>query len=183
VTGVDISAEMIRHARQNAPSAEFHVADASRFQLPAGFDAAVSTFDSLNHLPTKEALEAVFRNTAGALKPGAPFAFDMLLEEAYRTHWGESFALVREDHALAITGSAYDSRRRVAQCAITMFRLVEGAWRRSDATIRERCYKPAEISLALGRAGFGEISCYDAGDLGMAGQLGQGRTFFVTTRL
>jgi SAM-dependent methyltransferase len=183
VTGVDASQEMIRHARENAPSAEFHVADAARFQLPASFDAAVSTFDSLNHLLAGETLEAAFRHTAAALKPGAPFAFDMLLEDAYRTHWGESFALVRDDHALAITGAAYDSRSRAAHCAVTMFRLVEGAWRRSDVTIEERCFTPAEISSALGRAGFGEISCYDAGDLGMAGQLGEGRTFFVATRV
>jgi SAM-dependent methyltransferase len=183
VTGVDVSEEMIRHARENAPSAEFHVADASRFRLPALFDAAVSTFDSLNHLVAKEALEAALRNTAAALKPGAPFAFDMLLEEAYRTHWGESFALVRHDHALAITGAAYDSRSRAARCTVTMFRLMEGAWRRSDATIHERCYTPGEISSALDGAGFGEVFCYDAGDLGMAGQLGEGRTFFVATRL
>jgi hypothetical protein len=159
------------------------VADAGRFQLPARFDAAVSTFDSLNHLLAKETLEAAFRNTAAALRPGAPFAFDMLLEEAYRTHWGESFALVRDDHALAITGAAYDSRSRAARCTVTMFRLAEGEWRRSDATIDERCFTPSEISSALGGAGFGEISCYDAGDLGMAGQLGVGRTFFVATRM
>jgi SAM-dependent methyltransferase len=183
VTGVDASAEMIRHARENAPSAEFHVADAGRFQFPARFDAAVSTFDSLNHLLAKETLEAAFRNTAAALKPGAPFAFDMLLEDAYRTHWGESFALVRDDHALTITGSVYDPRGRAARCTVTMFRLTEGAWRRSDVTIHERCYTPAEISSALAGAGFGELSCYDAGDLGMAGQLGEGRTFFVAARL
>ena len=183
VTGVDASREMIRHARLNAPTARFHVADASQFELPGRFDAAASTFDSLNHLLTREALEAAFRHTAAALKPGASFAFDMLLEDAYRTHWGESFALVRDDHALTITGGAYDSRRRAARCTVTMFRLLEGAWRRSDATIEERCFTPAEISSALGAAGFGEISCYDAGDLGMAGQLGEGRTFFVAVRM
>ena len=183
VTGVDASREMIRHARRNAPSAEFHVADAGQFQLPGRFDAAVSTFDSLNHLLTREALEAAFRHTAAALEPGASFAFDMLLEDAYRTHWGESFALARDDHALTITGGAYDSRSRAARCTVTMFRLLEGEWRRSDVTIEERCFTPAEISSALGAAGFGEISCYDAGDLGMSGQLGEGRTFFVAARL
>jgi hypothetical protein len=63
-----------------------------------------------------------------------------------------------------------------------MFRLLEGAWQRSDVTIEERCYSPDEISQALAAAGFGELLCYDAGDLGMAGQLGEGRTFFVATK-
>jgi SAM-dependent methyltransferase len=174
---------MIRYARENAPSAEFHVAGAASFQLPARFDAAVSTFDSLNHLLDKETLAAAFRGIAAALKPGALLAFDMLLEDAYRTHWGESFALVRVDHALAITGSAYDFRSHAARCTVTMFRLLKGAWRRSDVTIHERWYTPGEISTALSGAGFGEISCYDAGDLGMAGELGEGRTFFVATRM
>ena len=182
VTGVDVSAEMIGYARESAPAAEFHVTDAAAFQFPPVFDGAISTFDSLNHLLTLEALQAAFRNAAAALKPGALFAFDMLLDEAYRTHWGESFALVRDDHALTITGSRYDARRRAARCTVTMFRLHDGEWRRTDVTVHERCYTPAEIGDALERAGFGEILCYDAGDLGMGGQLGDGRAFFVASR-
>jgi hypothetical protein len=63
-----------------------------------------------------------------------------------------------------------------------MFRLVNGSWRRSEVLVRERCYTPAEIESALRAAGFGEISCYDAGDMGMGGQPGEGRTFFVAVR-
>lgn len=183
VDGIDASAAMIAYARERVPTAAFHVVDAARFRLPAQYDAAVSTFDSLNHLLPPGALEAAFRNTAAALKPGALFAFDMLLEEAYRTHWGESFALVRDDHVLTITGAAFDCRSRLARCTITMFRLLEGAWRRSDVMVEERCYTPEEIEGALRRAGFGEICCYDANDLGMGEQLGEGRTFYVVTRL
>jgi SAM-dependent methyltransferase len=183
VTGIDLSPAMIGCARESVPEAEFLIADAASFHVPDGFDAAVSSFDSLNHILSSQDLEAAFHNTAAALKPGAPFAFDMLLETAYKTHWGESFALVRDDHVLTITGSGYDFRSRLARCTLTMFRLVEGAWRRSDVVIVERCYTPHEIDAMLARAGFGETACYDAGDLGMAGDLGEGRTFYVTTRL
>ncbi|MFY9728620.1 MAG: class I SAM-dependent methyltransferase [Bryobacteraceae bacterium] len=183
VTGFDISREMLAYARANAPAAEFFVADAVSFPLPAIYDAAVSTFDSLNHLLEPAALDAVFRNIAAALRPGSLLAFDMLLEEAYQTRWGECFALVRDDHLLTITGTAFDSRSRIARITVTMFRLLEGAWQRSDVTIEERCYSPTEITCALARAGFGEPLCYDAGDLGMTGELGEGRTFFVATRL
>jgi SAM-dependent methyltransferase len=183
VTGVDASAEMIRYARRDAPAAEFHVADAACFQVQPRHDAAVSTFDSLNHILSPLDLAAAFRNTAAALKPGAPFAFDMLLEEAYQTHWGEAFALVRDDHLLAITGAGYDFRSCLAQCRVTMFRLLDGAWQRFDTEVRERSYTPAEIDAALDGAGFGQTNCYDARDLGMGGQLGVGRVFFVTTRL
>ncbi len=183
VFGFDASPEMVHHARENVPAAEFEVGDAATFHPPGPYDAAVSTFDSLNHILEPEELAAAFRNTALALKAGALFAFDILLEQAYQTHWGESFALVRDDHVLTITGSGFDFRTRIACCNLTMFRLIDGDWRRSDVTVRERCYTSGEIGAALEDAGFGQVSCYDARDLGMAGQLGEGRTFFVVKRL
>ncbi len=183
VSGIDLSAEMIAYARENVPAADFEVCDAACLRASRLFDGAVSTFDSLNHIVELPRLEAAFRNAAAALKPGAPLAFDVLLEDAYQTHWGESYALVRDDHVLTITGAGYDFRSRMASCTITMFRRVDGVWQRSDAEIRERSHTPAEIDRALAAAGFGEILCYAAEDLGMAGQLGEGRTFYVTTRL
>jgi SAM-dependent methyltransferase len=183
VAGIDASAEMIAHARRNVPAAEFQVGDAAEVRADGEFDAAVSTFDSLNHILDLGRLAAAFRNTAAALRPGAPFVFDVLFEEAYQTKWGENFALVRDDHVLVITGSGYSRSDRIAQCTLTMFRQLDGAWRRADATVRERCYTAAEIDQALSGAGFGEILCYDARDLGMGGQLGEGRTFYVATKL
>jgi SAM-dependent methyltransferase len=182
VTGIDASAEMIAHARENVPAAAFQVADASRFRAPGKFDGAVSTFDSLNHILSDEDLRAAFQRTAAALKPGAPFAFDMLLESAYQTNWADAFSLVRDDHVLVLSGSGFDFRTRLAQCHITMFRLGDGVWRRSDVEVNERCYTTKEIDAALELAGFAQTEYYDARDLGMSGQLGQGRTFVVTTR-
>jgi len=183
VTGVDLSPRMIELARVSVPEAEFLVGDVAGVRAGGPFDAAVCTFDSLNHILSYEDLEAAFRSAAAGLRAGAPFAFDVLFEPAYQTHWGESFALVRDDHLLTITGAAYDFRSRRARCVITMLRLLEGTWRRSDVTIEERCYTSAEIDRALTRAGFGEVCCYDAGDLGMAGNLGEGRTFFVAVKI
>ena len=182
VTGIDASSAMIEHARASVPAAEFHVGDAAAFQLPGRFDAAVCTFDSLNHILSADGLEAALRNTGAALQPGAPFAFDMLLEGAYHTGWADGFTIIRDDHVLLISGSAYDFRERLASCTITMFRLLDDRWRRSDVEVRERCYSHDEIDRALARAGFAETVCYDARDLGMAGQLGEGRVFFVTTK-
>ncbi len=182
VTGFDASAGMIGYARENVPAAEFAVCPAGSFHSETRYDAAVSTFDSLNHILEPNELEATFHNISRALQPGALFAFDILLEKAYQTHWGEAFALVRDDHVLTITGAGYDFRTRLASCTITMFRLIEGQWRRSDSLIRERCYTVEEIGDAASQAGFGELTCYDARDFGMAGQLGEGRTFFVVRR-
>lgn len=182
VTGIDASPAMIEHARAHVPAARFQVADATRFRLRSKFAAAACTFDSLNHILSLEGLEAALRHTAAALQPGAPFVFDMLLEDGYQTGWAEGFTIVRDDHVLMISGSGYDFRRRVAQCTITMFRLAGSAWLRSDVQVQERCYSHLEIDAALARANFTGTACYDARDLGMGGQLGEGRVFFVTQR-
>jgi SAM-dependent methyltransferase len=182
VTGIDASAQMIAHARENVPAAAFHVADASQFKVLGKFDGAVSTFDSLNHILTEDALQSAFQCTAAALKPGAPLAFDILLESAYQTNWADDFSVVCDDHVLVLSDTDFDFQTRLAQCHITMFRLLGGVWTRSDVLVHERCYTTGEIDAALSRAGFEGTACYDARDLGMSGQLGQGRTFVVTTR-
>ena len=182
VTGVDASAEMLAHARAAVPEAEFVEAGAESFRLRHRADAAVCTFDSVNHILKPAELRRVFAATAAALKRGARFAFDVLLEEGYRTNWGEGFSIVRDDHVLLISGSGFDAQTRVARCRITTFRLIDGTWRRRDTAIRERCWSRAEIDDALAAAGFAGATCYDARDLGMEGTLGTGRTFYVARR-
>jgi SAM-dependent methyltransferase len=179
VSGFDASPAMIELARIHAPGARFEVADAAQFRTRAKFDGAVSTFDSLNHILDPADLSAALRRVAAALKPGAPFVFDVLLEAAYQTDWADNFSLVREDHVLLISGSGFDFRTRLAHCRITMFRKTGKQWRRADTEVQERCYSTEEIDLALREAGFGNPSCYDARDFGMAGQLGEGRVFYV----
>ena len=87
VTGLDRSAEMIRFARENAPGATFLVADARSFRLPRAFHAALSTFDTLNHIPSLEELAATFCNVHAALVPGGLFLFDLNMEEGYLARW------------------------------------------------------------------------------------------------
>ena len=182
VTGVDASPGMIRYAARSAPGARFHVADAARFRTRARFDAAVSTFDSLNHILQPEALAAALRNVAAVLVPGGAFVFDMLLEDAYREHWHLDGAIVKDEHVLAIAGDGYDPQTRLATCRLALMRKRNGAWRRSDVTITERFYTPKEVDDRLRAAGFGTIQCYDARDLGMDGDIGAGRAWFVAEK-
>lgn len=182
VTGLDISPEMVKNARENVPNGAFLVADLRHFALKTRFSAAVATFDTLNHLLEPADLGRALANVAQALEPGGLFLFDVLEEEAYRSHWQESYALVEDDHVLAITGSGFDPADRLARCRITMFRRNGDGWQRSDTTVVERCYEHAEIGAALAKAGFTEVTCHDARDLGMAGELGAGRVFYLVSK-
>ena len=69
VTGVDVSAEMVRLARENVPSANFIHGDILSLEFEdSSFDAVVA-FYSIFHLPREEHA-ALFRRVHNWLKPG-----------------------------------------------------------------------------------------------------------------
>ena len=72
VTGVDISQEQLRLARERLPHAELVHADLASVEFPdASFDG-VTCFYALGHLP-REQLGGVFRSVRGWLRPGGWF--------------------------------------------------------------------------------------------------------------
>lgn len=177
VTGVDSSLEMLRLARVHAPAATFVVADARAFISSQTVDAVVCVFDSINHFLMITDVEAVFRTARQALKPGGKFLFDVNTEPAFSQHWEQYYAIVEDDHACVLTGEYSDSKHR-AYYDITLFRLLEGQWRRFDTRIEERCYSIDELNNALLNAGFDEVRVYAADtDLGLSDHTG--RAFFV----
>jgi SAM-dependent methyltransferase len=182
VTGIDGSAEMLVYARSNAPGAAFHLADARDFDLGLRFDAALSTFDSLNHLLTLSELESVIENVHCALVPRGLLVFDLNMEEAFTTMWRGSFSSV-EETAVGITNGSYDAVEKIGRAQVTLFR-PDGTdvWRRSDITVLEKCYTAEEVTSALEGVGFESIETRDAWELGMRGDIALGRTFFFATR-
>src|SRR6185437_9786107 len=88
VTGLDSSQELLARASKLLPDTRFVISDVRNFVSAERFDGALSTFDSLNHLLSYADLAAAFRSVKRALKPGAPFFFDMNLEEAYSLDLG-----------------------------------------------------------------------------------------------
>ncbi len=177
VTGIDGSEEMLRFAREQTRGAEFCLADARRFSIGSRFDAALSTYDSLNHVLDPEELESAFASVRRALVPGGLFVFDMNTEESFETLWCGSSGTV-EDTAAGITRASYDPVQKIGRADLTLFRLVEGAWRRSDISVLERCYPVEDVTAALGRAGFTGIEDHNAWELGMRGDMAVGRVFF-----
>ena len=75
VTGVD-SAALIAQARTDLPQVDLRVQDARLMQLPMRYDAALSTFDSLNHILCIDELRQVFERVHSVLAPSGLFVFD-----------------------------------------------------------------------------------------------------------
>lgn len=181
VTGLDSSENMLAYARQRLRRPRLILADAREFTLPPEYDAVISMFDSLNHVMTAEGLGRVFRNVFTCLKPGGEFAFDLNREEAYSELWIRPFSIVEKTFAAVVRGS-YESDRMLAICDITLFRLEEQAWRRSDFRLTQHCHSREEVLFCLSSAGF-EAKVFDAAkDLGMQGDIGFGRDFYLATK-
>jgi len=160
VTGVDASQEMIRIARRNAPRTEFEIADIREFRRPGSFDAAVSVFDSLNHLPTSTDLRNVFENVHESLTPDGVFFFDMNLDEGFRASAHDGHSLLKDDHACVVE-SHYDSKTGAGRSDVTIFERSGGVWNRIDLEILEYCYPEETILSSLAEARFRHIKTFE----------------------
>jgi len=177
VTGLDGSAAMIAIAQENAPQADFILADARAFSFAQIFDGVISSFNSLAHAATLDELTAILRNAKCALNNQGPLLFDLSMEEAYTSKWRGSFGDAHPDAAW-IVHPHYDRDSRTATNSITLFRRNGDAWYRDDFAIHQRCFSENEIRSALAHAGFTNTDSYDAErDLGMTSE--SGRRFFL----
>ena len=178
VTGVDGSEKMLRHARQNAPNANFYCADARSFDLPTDFAVVLSTYDSLNHLLTLEDLATVFRNVYRHLQSGGVFVFDMNLDAGFRSRWTGSFNIVA-DSSVVVVDSKYDDDEHLATMTMTLFTAADednALWQRNDVKLTQRAYSVDEVNDTLTGAAFSKVEVFDArGDFAMRDE---GRALF-----
>lgn len=179
VAGVDGSSEMLAVARAKAPSVEFILADARQFRVNAPCAAALSTFDSINHLPSTADMAAAFRNVHASLRPDGLFLFDMNMEEGFLASSGDELTIADEGY-VCLVESTYDRRTGVGVSEITIFREKDGGWARTDFTIREYCYSEGAVREELLHAGFQSVATFDAiKDFSM--RRATGRKFFLAS--
>jgi SAM-dependent methyltransferase len=176
VTGIDSSSEMLALARSNAPGVEFVLADARMFVLTERFDAAVSVYDSLNHILSVGELQEVFARVRAVLRPDCRFVFDLNTEAAYPAEWQGSF--VGPDHA-AVVRSSYERETRTMRFDATVFRPSGERWDRTDIELLQRCHAEREVRDALAAAGFVDVATHPAETFNLRQP---GRLFYAALR-
>lgn len=188
VVGVDLSEHMLRYAGENASSyvasgqAEFIKADASNFALDRRFGLVVSTFDSLNHLESAEALKSCFRCVC-ALCEGY-FVFDLNTRKGL-TRWNSMQVSDAGDDALIITRGIYDGQGDRALMRITGFvRLDSGHYERFDETAFNTVYDLAWVKSTLLEVGFSDVHFARVSDLQtpLDDPEAEGRVFIVARK-
>ena len=163
VTGIDISEDMLRFARKNAPEAKFILANAKEFKPAEMFDCVVSTYDSLNFIISLEELSTVFQNVHLSLHQNGIFLFDLNTEYGYLYHWDDGIlSFVEDDHACTVR-AAYDFDEKLSRLDTTIFRLLDG-WQRSDLTFYQKFHSESDVQTALELAGFTNIVVHGYND-------------------
>jgi len=179
VTGVDNSADLIALAQQQLPGADFQVQDVCSMSLAQHYDAALSTFDSLNHILTLDKLESAFRHVHDALNSGAPFVFDMNLHEAYTIDL-KQWSVDIHDNSVGLVRGKYDPVEQRARTELMWFTRStkdRDCWRQRHSIVEQQCYSREDILSTLAAGGFREIEAYMATELGVDPDLGYGRMF------
>lgn len=183
ITGIDSSAALIAYARSELPQVDFRVQDVRCIQLERHYDAALSTFDSLNHLLTPDDLQMALSGVHGILRTGGLFVFDMNLEEAYSLDIQE-WTVDISPNRIGLVRGTYDPVTKKASTEVICFSKIseDNLWRQSRSVVEQRCYNQSEIVYALTQAGFRRIETVSARAAGVTSGLGFGRIFFSAWR-
>jgi len=188
VTGVDLSPEMLRFARERAKEARVEVQfieqDMRSLSLEERFDLVTCWYDSLNYLLSHDDLVKTFSNVAQVLTAGGLFVFDMNTIYALAVVWQQRPCYIEQDtpELLEIHRNSYDYEEGIATLWITGFKREGDLWRRIDEEHKERGYTLEQIRKALRRAGLQELACWGNLKEMSEPKPDSGRVWFVARR-
>ena len=122
---VDLSAEMLSILREKAAEQE-HTdllllnQDLTELDLYGTVRAAVSTFDTLNHIGPIEQLQTAVSRAALFLEPGGVFVFDMNTPYKHREVLGDNTFVIEADDGVCEWHNHFDAKHACTQITISM---------------------------------------------------------------
>jgi SAM-dependent methyltransferase len=154
--GIDISVNMIRLARRQAPAAKFQVGSLLSAELPP-CDAVTSIGECVNYAfdrrSGKKGLAQFFHRVHRALRPGGVFVFDIVEPGVVAEGTPQRRFLEGPDWAILLEVRE-DGRRKTLTRRIASFRRMGKLYRRSEEIHRLHLYSGSELLAELIRAGF-----------------------------
>jgi SAM-dependent methyltransferase len=167
MTGVDLSAAMLEHARHKAEvlgplQPRWVCGDARNFDAGEPYDAAIMMFAVIGYLNSNEDVLAGLRNIRRHLKPGAVFVCDFWYGPTVLMQ-GPSDRVrvldVDEGQVIRTTQTTLDVVKHTADVSFRLWH-VQGQQllSQTEETHRLRYFFPQEFSLLLAQAGFRQDS-------------------------
>jgi SAM-dependent methyltransferase len=170
VIGIDLSADILDYARQNAAAylpqgkAQFIQADAANFTIDRRTPLVVSTYDALNHLPDLAALQSCFRAVHAATSDGGTFIFDLNTRLGLKTRWN-SISVEDDESLTLINRSLFDEENNRAWMRITGFiHNADGNYDRFEETVFNTAFELAEVKCSLIDIGWEKVTIVKAND-------------------
>lgn len=194
VYGIDLSADMLSVARSKwdetpqqavrprAGSIRWLQQDMRSWELGESVDSVISFCDCLNYLTEEAEIEAAFRATYSALKPGGSFLFDMHPpKQLIRYAEEQPFVLDERDVAYIWTCDFEHSRCQIEHHLTIFARDRDSSFYRFEETHLQRAYDPDWIEAALCRAGFSTVDRFADFELKPASNASE-RLFFAAIK-
>lgn len=189
VTGVDLSAPMIKVAQDKAAlctpplPVQFMQADLTNFDLGQTFDSATCLYDSLNYILDAQALQAAFERIAAHIEPGGVFVFDMNSEYALQSDLFSQSNRDPRQHLHYDWQANYDAATRVCSVKMKFVRTLPNGTRQTFHETHHECaYALADIGTMLQAAGWQLLNTFDAYTLNRPHGRSE-RWFFVARRV
>lgn len=173
MTGIDISAEMLDIAREQAEIGGYDILwlsqDMREFELYGTVDSAVSCLDCINHLTKPSDVKKTFELMHNYLIPDGIFVFDINGEAKFENIYADRSYVMEEDGGVCIWQNYYDKKTKLCDFYITLFEeCSDGRYERYDDEQRERMYTVSEMRKMLLASGFEFIGAYSDFDFNEA---------------
>lgn len=167
VTGMDLSQEMLWIAAQKARSQGvqclFVRQDMRKLRLHRPVDAVLATCDGVNYLLTEEDLESFFNSAYEAICPGGALVFDVSTPHKLEHILGDRTIFEDTPHVTYMWQNRWQARSRCVDMNLCIFvREADSHYRRMDEEQRQRAWTAEELSAALKRAGFIDMTFYSS---------------------
>lgn len=165
VIGQDASSDMLTFAA--AKSSEFNgivwiCQKMEETDLGEEVDAIISTLDSINHLPDKEAVEMCFRKAAENLKSCGAFVFDVNTVFKHREILGKNTFVYDVDGVYCVWQNTFEPADNGVDIELDLFfEEKDGSYSRGGESFREIAFSEEEMRRMLATAGFEVVNVWE----------------------
>lgn len=182
--GVDLSAAMLREARQKAAQnnlqVEFFQQDLRCLNLPVRFDLAVLFQDGLNYILNRDELLLAMARIKTILNDGGLFIFDLTRPKLRFAGQNNSCCCAELEELTLIMESSYTGAEDLWSARLTVFQEMEpGLYRKYVEEHREKDYAPELVADLLSKAGFTVPGIYASFSLKQGSDSDQKLTFLA----
>ena len=164
VIGVDASEQMLAKAAEKATAFPdgrllFLMQEMGELDLYGTVDAAVCTFDGINHLLAEDVRQA-FARVALFLEPGGVFVFDVNTPYKFRRVLGNNAFVYDYEDIYCVWQNAFDEESGICDFLLTFFEQEGQRYVRQDEEFAERAYEDSRLRALLKEARLTPLACY-----------------------